>query len=997
MTVYTSRLIVLALCVCSFTVVKGQGCAKQDITKNYANFDTSALEDNYEVGQSVRVTCHDGYVGVYRFNCKATGWDGRGRPCQPKPCGHPGDTPNGDFELTQGEDFVLGAMVKYKCRQGYVMQSLLDYRACLSQGWSNAVPICEVVRCPPVNTEDNVIASGNTEEGRYQDVIHFECKSARDMLDGPQEIHCTEDGKWNDRFPICIEIKCLPVEIQNGRIVNEKPEYKEDEQLRFECNKGFQAKPGRKPQCTRHGWSITPECEEIVCRVESRPTNAVIKPEGQTVFRPGQRVEITCSEGYWLFWTKDTSHKVLCKSDGQWERSLICEEITCEYPRDDHLYDYWSRFPRTGRLGRTSDYSCQSGYYKAAEKAKCTENGWQPKPLCLASVCEEPDLPHANIIRKSVSRQTHYTHGEWIEYECETGYEPKGRITIHCLQRDAGSAPQWSGIRQCRGSAVVKRCDALDVENGFAVEKRESSSSATAHYACDPGHKPFTGPWWGELTCTDGKWSETPLCIRNEQCGALPNVPHLQKNAPEAVDQGDTRRIECEPGYKPVPVSAQCQNGHWSNVTCEPEACGPPPRVDNAVIDSDYQDHYRENVCLTYKCRAEFKMEGESRVCCQSGQWLDIPKCISQFCSEPDKERNNSRLLPSNKEKYRNGEKVQYECNDGYVLLNTGEATCENGQWTYPQCVWNGCEVQTELWPHVDVADVHFQEDKIKHGGTMRYTCKEPYNWEFGTLTCRDGQWGAPKCTSRTCPYPPFVENAKMTVEKSDTEGLITEVSYTCTEPYELSSAATIACKGGKWESPPNCQSDKVCPKPVPEEDNASVSTNFIKRIYMEGDVLQYTCETGYESERPISYSCRGGEWVKSGRGKCSPSRRDQCGPPPTVDSAEVISTVKHQYEEGNRVEYQCQAKYTISQNRHMTCHRGQWTGEVKCLKPCTVTNAEMDKNHIEFKYGEKNKLYAPHLDYITFECKRWKRPRPQSPDFRQQCFDGSMTLPRCV
>ncbi|XP_030640107.1 complement factor H-related protein 2 [Chanos chanos] len=390
-----------------------------------------------------------------------------------------------------------------------------------------------------------------------------------------------ENGQ-NSKKVLCQtnEIKCPPVEIQNGRIVNEQPEYKEDEQLRYECNKGFQAKPGGQPQCTRHGWSITPECEEIVCRVESRPTNAVIKPEGQTVFRPGQSVEITCSEGYWLFWTKDTSHKVLCKSDGQWERSLICEEITCEYPRDDHLYDYWSRFPRTGRLGRTSDYSCQSGYYKAAEKAKCTENGWQPKPLCLASVCEEPDLPHANIIRKSVSRQTHYTHGEWIEYECETGYEPKGRITIHCLQRDAGSAPQWSGIRQCQGS--------------------------------------------------------------------------------------------------------------------------------------------------------------------------------------------------------------------------------ESGQ--------------------------------------------------------------------------------------------------------------------------------------------------------------------------------------------------DQCGPPPTIDSAEVISIVKKQYEEGNRVEYQCQAKYKISLNRHMTCRRGQWTGEVKCLKPCTITTAEMDKNNIEFRYGEENKVYAPHLDYITFQCKGREHQRhPQSPDFRSQCFDGVMTLPFCV
>ncbi|XP_030640124.1 complement factor H-related protein 2 isoform X2 [Chanos chanos] len=127
-------------------------------------------------------------------------------------------------------------------------------------------------------------------------------------------------------------------------------------------------------------------------------------------------------------------------------------------------------------------------------------------------------------------------------------------------------------------------------------------------------------------------------------------------------------------------------------------------------------------------------------------------------------------------------------------------------------------------------------------------------------------------------------------------------------------------------------------------------------------------------------------------------SGQSQCGPPPTVDSADVISIVKDQYEEGNRVEYRCQAKYTISLNRHMTCHRGQWTGEVKCLKPCTVTTAELDKNNIEFKYGEEKKLYVSHLDHITFQCKGWEHQRhPQSPGFRQQCFDGLMTLPRCV
>lgn len=35
-----------------------------------------------------------------------------------KPCGHPGDTEYGFFELTTGTEFVFGARVEYRCNDG---------------------------------------------------------------------------------------------------------------------------------------------------------------------------------------------------------------------------------------------------------------------------------------------------------------------------------------------------------------------------------------------------------------------------------------------------------------------------------------------------------------------------------------------------------------------------------------------------------------------------------------------------------------------------------------------------------------------------------------------------------------------------------------------------------------------------------------------------------------------------------------------------------------
>lgn len=35
-----------------------------------------------------------------------------------RPCGHPGDTAFGSFELVEGDEFVYGAKVVYTCDQG---------------------------------------------------------------------------------------------------------------------------------------------------------------------------------------------------------------------------------------------------------------------------------------------------------------------------------------------------------------------------------------------------------------------------------------------------------------------------------------------------------------------------------------------------------------------------------------------------------------------------------------------------------------------------------------------------------------------------------------------------------------------------------------------------------------------------------------------------------------------------------------------------------------
>ncbi|XP_030640110.1 complement factor H-related protein 3-like [Chanos chanos] len=122
-----------------------------------------------------------------------------------------------------------------------------------------------------------------------------------------------------------------------------------------------------------------------------------------------------------------------------------------------------------------------------------------------------------------------------------------------------------------------------------------------------------------------------------------------------------------------------------------------------------------------------------------------------------------------------------------------------------------------------------------------------------------------------------------------------------------------------------------------------------------------------------------------------------RCGLPPAAESADVIDFVKDQYEDGERVTYKCKTYYKISGNPYMTCSDGQWTGTIRCMKPCTVTTEEMDQNNIHLAHGRHRKMYSEHLDFISFKCNWWKSLQAGSPGLRQQCMDGIMTLPRCA
>ncbi|XP_076880709.1 complement factor H-like isoform X3 [Brachyhypopomus gauderio] len=661
----------VALLVCSFTLTQSKECQQSQIT--YENIKRSDLKQQYNEGEIIRVTCATGYVGFHKIACFDGTWTSISeRECKKKPCGHPGDTANGDFKLIGDNEFVFGVTVEYSCRTGYIMASRERRRNCRAQGWDNAIPVCEVVKCPAIKTSEGVIAMGNIDEASFDDVIHFECTSPRKMLDGAKNIHCTKDGTWSEPVPNCIEITCVPPDIAFVDIINKKI-YKEDELLQYTCLNGY--KQSGNSKCGKNGWSMKPECEEITCVLGFISGLKSTSPSGKNIFKPKERLTVTCEDKHWFGGTKQTSVTIQCNDNGEWGTSIICNEMTCDVPKDEYLYSPYVYFSGDKRLGVTKEYHCTDGYEHTASYATCKVNGWSPQPLCTKIKCPKPVIENAMILTTQVT----YEAGDRIRMQCLPGYEPESFV-ITCSRYNK----QWQNKQKC--TIAEGACGRIILINGFINNIRGNDGSQYASYSCDKGYKPFHEELWKTVICQNGIWNSMPQCIRKDECGSLPSVEHgKQIQINEAHQHGQSLKFECDFGYKSRPSSITCLNGQWDKPVCEEQrqGCVQPLTVPFKSLKA----HYEEGENITYTC----SMTPDTLLTCIQGEWIGNVTCNrSCIIKDEDLIEHNIKIISSlhPKNHAEHSIKIQFQClKNKYRIGNTSlKQECQNGKISLPTC-----------------------------------------------------------------------------------------------------------------------------------------------------------------------------------------------------------------------------------------------------------------------------------------------------------------------
>ncbi|KAF0879528.1 CFAH factor, partial [Crocuta crocuta] len=909
-----------------------------------------------------------------------------------KRCGHPGDTPFGTFHLARGSEFEYGAKVVYKCNEGYQMLGRINFRECEPDGWTNDIPICEVVKCLPVTHPENGRFTSSAleldQEYTFGQVVRFACDSGF-MLVGPAEIHCSTNGAWSGEIPKCMEISCQKPEIPNGSAASPKKTYKENERFQYTCQKGYEYSNKGDAICTALGWTPSPSCKEIIC-ASPHIQNGDYTPKGIT-YRSGDEIAYNCKNG---FNPSTRGNKATCTSTG-WIPSPGCTRNRCDFPEIKHGSLYYESYYRRDfpvRVGKRYWYSCHPNFETVSKERwqyiHCTHEGWSPEVPCRRQ-CVFSYLKNGN----SPKQERKYVQGESVTVDCKSGHSLQNeQTTMTCTEDGWFPPPECIPLKTCSKSEIT-------IENGFFSEYEQTYSLNTeTQYQCKPGYVTPDGKPSGTITCLKSGWSLQPTCIKScykpvfENSKAKSNgtwfklndkldyechdgyesqhgrtgsivcgndgwshkpicyeieckIPEIEKYLvtdpkKDKYKIGDVLKFFCRQRLKRVgPDSAQCYEFGWSPhlPTCKEQTkqCSTPPQLLNGKVKETERENYQHSELVEYVCNPRFLMKGFNKIQCVDGQWTDLPICIEveSTCGEIPELEYGYAVEASNPP-YHHGDSVEFSCREEFTMIGKKSITCISGLWTQlPQCIATN-ELETCEYSLTIREANPLYKTEFDHNENISYRCKGKLEQKHST--CINGRWD-PKlsCTEvqmQSCPPPPQIPNAQSmstTINYRDGE----KVSVVCQDGYITQDEDEIECKDGRWQSIPHCVEKNPCPQPPQIEHGAIKASKFSEEMDATLKPVVYAHGT------KLNYACEDGFRI-SGKdeimchiGKWSSPPQCvglPCGPPHLIPHG-IPSPVSDSYQYGEEVTYKCTEGFGINGPALIKCLGGKWSQPPEC------------------------------------------------------------------
>ncbi|XP_035509604.1 complement factor H like 4 [Morone saxatilis] len=156
----------------------------------------------------------------------------------------------------------------------------------------------------------------------------------------------------------------------------------------------------------------------------------------------------------------------------------------------------------------------------------------------------------------------------------------------------------------------------------------------------------------------------------------------------------------------------------------------------------------------------------------------------------------------------------------------------------------------------------------------------------------------------------------------------------------------------------------------VPDIPNAYVSEETKKDEYQGGNVIRFTCETGYISGPAIRYVCSDDGWVALHKGKCY---LKPCVLPEETPNGYYQLIHGEDFVFGAIVKYFCNEGYQmVSKTDTRTCKLDKWSNHVPICNPLSCDPPPADGGLIVKGLPENDEPILPD-HFLTFSCHRGK------------------------
>ncbi|XP_060546372.1 complement factor H-related protein 1-like isoform X2 [Pantherophis guttatus] len=506
------------------------------------------------------------------------------------------------------------------------------------------------------------------------------------------------------------------------------------------------------------------------------------------------RVQYRCNPGYVL----EGPEWIQCKGQ-KWTphppKCLAPCSITRQQLATKNLFVFGSqRKARLIQSNHSLQFQCNEGYVIVVPSVRKCVDGYMELPLCISERgqnCSGPPRTENGDVTTLSEKQ--YKSGSSVEFKCQTYYAMEGQKRSFC---DDGT---WTKVPICLDPCVISRTELesqkIEVKDGIEVPDNIFVQRGLSI----------------ELTCRTGyvleaNSSQSTFVI---QCdGTPPMIPKCKEitcNSPRISNgsfrpqrtlyhDGDLIRILCDSGFTFEPDNGEkvveCTRNGWSlSPKCVNAMCPTPPIVENAEIIEDTMKKYLNGEKINYQCNDGFDIHGSAAVTCRQNNWSRLPRCVDVRCSSPHRIQNG-QIIGEIKAKYLPREKVQYRCYIGYALLGSPFITCSKNGWTE-----------------------------------------------------------TPRCTDigGKCGRPPYVENGDI-VDSPKLIYLHSEsVIYQCQNYYTMQGSPRVTCQNGRWSQTPTCRAACSASEEDLREHNIRLKWDNGDKIYsQDGNVVEFVCLRNY-------------------------------------------------------------------------------------------------------------------------------------------------------